>query len=97
MEVNNINGTSQTACKCGTWLNHWNSFSGQAVPKYCPETSCLKRDLVGAHVKKADSSDDNWYIIPLCAEHNKATGTLVVNDAYRLVSANVSETCGKTR
>jgi hypothetical protein len=51
---------------------------------------------VGAHVQKDNSSDNNWYIIPLCREHNKLTGkSLVINDLIQLVPANVSETCEK--
>jgi hypothetical protein len=95
MKVNNINGTSQNPCRCGSWLDHWENFSGQPVPTYCPGFCCYRRDLLGVHVKKAESDDDNWYIVPLCAEHNRATGTLTVTDGCRLVSANVRKTCGK--
>jgi hypothetical protein len=95
MKVSNVNGASESICRCGSWLDHWKNFSGQAVPTYCPESSCLNQDLLGAHVKRADARDDNWYIMPLCAEHGKATGTLVVNDAFELVPADVAETCGK--
>lgn len=95
MRIRNINGTSQNTCKCGSWLNHWTNFSGQAVPSYCPAEDCLEKELVGAHVQKDNSSDNSWYIFPLCKAHNAATGqSLEVSDAYKLVSANVSQTCG---
>lgn len=93
-KVKNINGTSDTNCKCGSWLKHWEKFSGQTT-QYCTETKCVNTDLVGAHVQKADSADNNWYIIPLCNSHNQSTGTLEVSDSYKLVSANKKETCEK--
>jgi hypothetical protein len=60
----------------------------------CPEKTCRRTDLVGAHVQRADSSDKNWYILPLCSEHNKSTSTIELYNEPTLVSANVSETCG---
>ena len=94
MKIKNINGTSQTNCVCGSWLKHWEKFSGQTTT-YCPVKDCLKKDLVGAHVQKANSSDNKWYIYPLCNGHNQATGELEVSDSYKLVSANKKETCEK--
>ncbi len=99
MKLKNINGTSQTTCACGSWLNHWKKFSGQSVT-YCPckeprPNGCLRKDLVGAHVQKADSPDNKWYIFPLCSVHNQSMGVLEVSDNYKLVSANKKETCEK--
>jgi len=94
MKIKNINGTSQTTCACGSWLKHWEKFSGQSVT-YCPAGDCLKKDLVGAHVQKSDSPDNKWYIYPLCSAHNQSTGVLEVSDSYKLVSANKKETCEK--
>ena len=94
MKIKNISGTSQNKCTCGSWLKHWEKFSGQSTT-YCPAKSCLKKDLVGAHVQKVDSSDNKWYIYPLCTTHNQSTGELEVSDSYKLVSANKKETCEK--
>ena len=97
MKVNNINGTSQNVCKCGSWLDHWKKFSGQAFPTYCSEKSCTQKPEVGAHVQKDSSYDTNWYIVPLCKGCNGKTGnSLEISDSVKLVSANVSETCGKS-
>lgn len=96
MKVNNINGTSDTTCKCGSWLNHWENFSGQKVPKHCVVTGCLEKTEVGAHVQKDSSTDKGWYIVPFCTTHNGQTGkSLDISDVYKLVSANKSNTCGK--
>jgi hypothetical protein len=94
MRVKNLNGTSDNTCKCGSWLKHWKNFSGQTLSSYCSEKSCTSKPEVGAHVQKENSFDTNWYIIPLCDEHNKKTwGSLEIVDSVALVSANVSNTC----
>lgn len=95
MKVNNINGTSPNACKCGSWLDHWVKFSGRALPSYCAEATCRKGPEVGAHVQKDSVTDKAWYIVPLCTGHNKTAKSLDIMDSTVLVSANVSETCGK--
>lgn len=32
IRFNNINGTSDRDCRCGTWIVHWEKFSRQARP-----------------------------------------------------------------
>jgi hypothetical protein len=96
MKVKNINGTSDHTCKCGSWLEHWKKFGGVTAPTYCPVVGCLEKVEVGAHVQKDSSSDSSWYIVPLCKTHNGKTGeSIEIADWVSLVSANVSETCGK--
>lgn len=96
MKVTNINGTSDNFCNCGSWLKHWENYSNQSLPLYCPEKSCLNKPEVGAHVQKDSFIDNSWYIIPLCKYHNGKFGeTIEVSDSIALVSANVSQTCGK--
>jgi len=96
MRVKNINGTSGNICKCGSWLKHWEKFSRQSLPPYCSEKTCMKKPEVGAHVQKDNSTDNSWYIVPLCNVHNGETGKSIdIMDSTVLVSANVSETCGK--
>jgi hypothetical protein len=91
-KVKNINGTSSTKCKCGSWLDHWKKYSKQTVT-YCSQKTCTTKELVGAHVKKVSSTDSSWYIVPLCHSHNKTDGELEIVDSVKLVSANKSETC----
>ncbi len=94
MKVNNIDGTSDNSCNCGSWLDHWENYSGQSMPTYCSEKNCTKKPEVGAHVQKDSSYDKDWYIIPLCSGHNKKATSLEVVDSVVLVSANKSQTCG---
>lgn len=95
MIITNIKGTEDKNCKCGSWLDHWKNFSGNPLPKFCPEKNCIGKDLVGAHVLKFGSTDKKTYIVPLCSRHNLSTGSISIYDSVALVSANVSETCGK--
>lgn len=96
MKIRNINGTSDNDCSCGSWIAHWEKFSGQKEPIMCPVATCRKTGMVGAHVQKGGgSTDQKWYIYPLCQAHNKHVGELEVSDAYQLVSANKAETCNK--
>lgn len=96
MRINNINGTSQNICKCGSWLEHWKNFSGQPLPTSCPVSNCYEKPEVGAHVQKDSILDKAWYIVPLCKTHNRETDkSLTISDNIKLVSANVSETCVK--
>ena len=95
MKVNNINGTSQRTCKCGSWLDHWKNYSGQSLPPHCSEKTCYDKPEVGAHVQKDSSSDRSWYIVPLCSTHNAETGkSLELVKSIGLASANVAATCG---
>lgn len=94
IKVNNVNGTSDKNCKCGSWLDHWKKHSRQ-IRNYCSEVQCANKSEVGAHVQKDSSTDSNWYIVPLCTSHNRETGrSLTLVDSVILVSANVSRTCG---
>ena len=96
MKVNNINGTRANTCKCGSWLAHWQKFSGYALPKYCPKMMCRNNPEEGAHVQKDSATDKSWYIIPLCSTHNAEIGkSLTISDYITLVPANVSITCEK--
>ena len=96
MKVKNINGLSIDACVCGSWLGHWKRFSQEFVPIFCSEENCPEKPEVGALVQKDSPTDNNWYIIPLCKWHSRKTGkSIIINDNVTLVSANVSETCGK--
>jgi len=94
IKVNNVNGTSDKNCKCGSWLDHWKKY-GRQTTSYCSEVQCTKGPEVGAHVQKDSSTDTSWYIVPLCTSHNRETGrSLTLIDSVILVSANVSRTCG---
>jgi len=94
MIVKNLNGTTNNKCNCGSWINHWNNYSGQTTKK-CVVKGCDNLPEVGGHVQKNSASDKSWYIIPICKSCNGLKGQeLDVIDKVKLVSANVSNTCG---
>ena len=94
MKIKNITGTSDAKCLCDSWLKHWENFSGRTT-KYCIVKDCLEKELVGAHVQKAEGNNESWYILPICNKHNQSKDVLEVSDAWKLVSANKKETCDK--
>jgi hypothetical protein len=93
MKIKNINGTAGKNCNCDSWLSHWEKFTKQEAYT-CSVPGCRNSDLVGAHVQI--EGDQSWYICPLCPSHNnKKGGEFEMSQFVKLVSANVSETCGK--
>ena len=92
MIVKNINGTSPNKCKCGSWLKHWRNFCGQIAIE-CRVKGCSRKDLVGAHVQKDVSYNNDWYIVPFCHEHNSVSGSIELVVGTKLVFANKSLTC----
>lgn len=107
MNVRNIRGTSDNDCRCGSWLTHWSRFTNQPLTTQtrCSVLGCFAPATCGAHIQVesglfnaalggiAAVRASHWHIVPMCQQHNMATGTLTVR-SVPLASANVSETCG---
>jgi hypothetical protein len=55
MKLINVTGTSDKTCNCDSWLDHWETFSGQKAT-VCGVNGCSKSDVVGAHVRKYGES-----------------------------------------
>jgi hypothetical protein len=96
-KIKNINGTAShaTTCSCGSWLEHWETFSGMPRPHECivSDPDCLEKEVMGTHVQKAND-DFTWYIAPLCKAHSSAKNKeLNISDAWPLVEANPTTTC----
>ena len=81
MYVKNVVGSSRFSKPYGydSWLDYWKSQTGQN-PTYCSADGCYGMDLVGAHVQKAYSDDNRWYIVPLCSACNKRTDVFNVSN-----------------
>jgi hypothetical protein len=78
-KVKNVSGSSRFTPPSGysSWLDYWEKQTG-GKRFICGATDCSKKDLVGAHVQKIDSSDKKWYITPLCKTCNQRTDELNV-------------------
>src|ERR1700689_5526113 len=94
VKVKNIDKHAQSTCKCGSWLKHWEKSSGHRIT-YCPVDGCLNKDLVGTLFQKVEDNDQSWFVGPLCQFHSRATGELIVAEAYTLVPADTSLTCAQ--
>ena len=86
MYVKNVNGSGRYSSPSGytSWLDYWKKQTGQN-PTYCSRKSCLNKDLVGAHVQKAYSTDNSWYIVPLCNSCNQKSSADVFEVTATLV------------
>ncbi len=94
IEIKNLNPNPHYSCACGSWLKHWEKFSMNKEPA-CAVANCTSCASVGTHVQLADSTDENWYVLPLCNEHAASTENLVVWKRYKLVPANTDLTCDR--
>lgn len=74
MIVKNVNGSSRWPAPSGysSWLDYWEKKSGKTV-SICGASGCSNKDLVGAHVQKANSTDKKYYITPICHSCNQRT------------------------
>jgi hypothetical protein len=94
MKVNNVEGTSDNTCKCGSWLKHWQKYGGAGTPS-CSIVNCGGTHIVGVHVQQDSATDKSWYVVPLCTGHDGKATSLTIKDGVTLASANVSQTCGR--
>ena len=90
MYVKNVSGSSRFSSPPGysSWLEYWKSKTGQN-PYYCSTRGCYGTDLVGGHVQKANSSDNRWYIVPLCRACNTRTDIFFVEAELVPVPSNL--------
>lgn len=96
MKVQNLNGTGNKACSCGTWLEHWRRYNGvtSKIPPKCAAIDCDEPVGDGAHIKKSVMHDQRHFIVPLCKACNHRTDIFDIPDDTPLALANVAETCG---
>lgn len=88
----NKSGTSDRACKCGTWKQHWINFTAKAWPPACSVAPCSGVATVGGHVINCSVSGER--IVPFCDSCNKRVGLFSLKLGVSLCSANRAETCG---
>ena len=87
VKVKNLHNTSDRKPKnYSTWKEFWEAKKCY-WPDDCSASDCNASAEVGAHVKKVGSSDNSWYIVPLCSGCNKRNDEFEVPE-YRLVPVN---------
>lgn len=94
VEVQNVRGTSGAFCFCSSRLDHWKRYGGGFDP-ICAEVTCEERKVIGVHVQRQGSRD--WWIIPLCRDHNARADRLAVKDDTKFVLAASEGICGLRR
>lgn len=72
--VKNVVGSSRFSPPTGynSWLEYWESQTKEKK-NICGAANCSNKDLVGAHVQKANSTDKSYYITPICKACNNKT------------------------
>lgn len=90
MKVKNVSGSSRFPKPAGfdSWLDYWEYHSKKSA-YFCSASGCFRKDLVGAHVQKANSTDNKWYIVPLCSGCNQRTDTFDVSAELIPVPSNL--------
>ena len=86
-------GTADRNCKCGTWKQHWVTFSNKSWTASCSVHGCSSVPTLGAHVINANVTGER--IVPMCDSCNKLVGTFTLKGSITLPSANKAETCEK--
>ena len=89
MRVKNVIGSGRFSAPAGyrSWLDYWEKKTGSKA-FFCSASNCFSSNLVGAHVQKANSTDNRWYIIPLCSSCNQRTDTFEVSGTLVPVPSN---------
>jgi phospholipase/lecithinase/hemolysin len=95
--IKNSNGSAGRSCQCGSWLDHWESFSDRQAGG-CSVTGCTEYATVGAHVTRPNAENDDYkttpYIVPMCSYHNGQHGETFRSKAgVTFVWANKQQTC----
>ena len=93
MKVKNVKGTTDRACKCASWLEHWKRFSKRTATT-CKAKGCPNKKSIGAHVKKIGGGDTE-YIVPFCQAHNQQSEPIwiALRKGTKPAPANKNKTC----
>ena len=92
MLAQNLKGTGDKKCNCDSWAHHYVRGGGN-WPETCRRVGCTEKAAVGAHILVSVLT--GTWIAPLCNACNKIEGRFEIYSQTKLVSANVSKTCGK--
>lgn len=97
MKIKNITGSSKVSAKpkhFNSWLQFWEHFAGKVIPRdesrICPACgkAVLGKNFDGCHVQKVNSTDQKWYIVPLCDACNQRKDQPDVDEIFVPVADN---------
>lgn len=89
---NVIGSASYPKCKCGSWRQHWLTFSGAKSPGEYAAEYRINEPENGAHIRNAAVRGEN--IASLCHECNEQTDEFSQKAGTLLVPASRKGTCG---
>ena len=71
-----------------SWLNYWKAQKNysSAHTVYCANLDCKQEAKHGGHVKRVYSTDNSWYIVPLCVRCNEDKDKIFEVDSNSMVS-----------
>jgi len=88
----NKGGTTDRACNCGTWKDHWKKFSKKSWPTSCSVQGCSNPPTLGGHVINPAVTGER--IVPMCDSCNRLSSTFSLKGGITVTKANRSESCG---
>ena len=87
MYIKNVIGSSKISKnpkEGDSWRNFWEIRTGITIGDYYTCPACgekvKKENVDGCHVQKSRSTDNDWYIAPLCDSCNQKKGELDIGD-----------------
>ena len=88
IEVKNIGGSGfydGPPSGCANWLDYWEKETGKKA-HCCSVSDCWRsrvygNTIVGGHVKKVNSLDNHYYIVPICVGCNNRNDEFYVDDS----------------
>lgn len=86
MKWKNIHGTGDNQAS-KSWLEIWKERTGHKSTPLCGRKGCGNVATLGGHVKKVDSSDNSWYLLPLCDSCNKLEDPFEKKESISVASA----------
>lgn len=100
VKIMNARGTGSRNCKCDSWLDRWQYFSGEKALECCVE-NCTGKAEIGALVIRPLAKNKDYinrpYIVPMCKDHHSTRGVGVefrTKENTTFVWANVGKICG---
>jgi hypothetical protein len=95
MQVQNLNGSSGSHCRCcTTWIEHYRQNTQNKDFK-CSVIGCSNDGKFGGHIKKSGREDMRHYIIPICVGHNNKREPYLIDFDIPLVSVQFDKCRGR--
>ncbi len=82
-----IETAGDSACKCGTWKQHWIDHAPRPWPTACSVAGCTGVPTVGALANQAMMEEAQ--IVPMCEACSSRGGTFSLKEQATVVSSTL--------